>query len=102
MNNETHTLNRKIFSEQSLGAPNDTLIDDAGQLDELLVAEFLIGVRSRTITAADNRNLEAFSELGRRAQNTAVDEVYEREVLEQVILNRCSRQQNSPFRLQFI
>lgn len=84
------TLNRQIFCKQGLRASNDTLVDDRCQFDELLVTQFLFSLAGRAVSAANDRNLETLAKLGRCTENTPVDEMNERKVFEQIVLNRCA------------
>ena len=99
---KTLTFDGQVFGEQCLSAPDDALVDDGGKLEQLLAADLLFGIGCRAVTASNDRYLEAFSELGCRAENSAVDEVNEREVLEQVILNGRARQEDALAGLQLI
>lgn len=83
-----------------LRPPDDAPVDEPGQLGQLLVAALVRLIGGVGVPAAQDGRLEPALELAGGAEQALVDEVQQREVLEQVVLDGRARQQHAPLRLQ--
>ena len=96
------TFDWQVFGQESLGTANDAPVDHGGQLEQLLIANLLLGLSGIAVSSSDDGYLETLSELGSCAKNAAIHEMDQREVLKQIVLNGRSRDQDSLAGLQSV
>ena len=75
--------------------PNDASVDDRCKLLKLLNATLVVSFGGVGITPTKDRILKVLPESCGCTKNPLVDKVDERKVLKEIILDRCSGEQNS-------
>lgn len=92
----------QVLGEDVVGSPDDKFIDQSEQLCQAFVTLLLIGIGTRCISAAKDRELVFLTELIFRPQIVRVCKVEEGKVLGQIVLDGCSRKNDTLLHVQTI
>ena len=95
-------FDREVFREDVVGAADDEFVDQGKEFPKAFVAALAVGICACCVAAAEDGEFVFLTEFHTGAEEVGVCEVDQSEVLGQVVLDGCSREDDSPVDVEVV